>query len=68
MDPEAKKFIAELIAHADQETADWMADPNNAHAPDRKRDSHIAFKAAAWLQAIFDPENQPSQFGTTLVR
>lgn len=66
MDPEAKKFIEELKAHAVAETAEWMADSNHSQEPDRKPEDHIAWQAAAWLQAIFDPENQPSQYGTCL--
>lgn len=68
MNQEAKKFITELRATATRETADWMADSNNAQAPDRRPEDHIAWEAANWLQAIFDPENQPSQYGTTLVQ
>ena len=68
MSPEAKKFIEELKRHATDETNEWMSDSRNFHSPDRKPEDHIAWQAAMWLQAIFDPENQPSQFGTTLVQ
>lgn len=35
--------------------------------PGQHRDNHPATRAASILQAVFDPENQPSQYGTTLL-
>lgn len=55
MDPDIKKLIEELAPLAAQDQFDTpIAD-------------HPATRAAAILQAIFDPENQPSQFGTVLL-
>lgn len=67
MDPEAKDLIDELHAFAVRDTDDWMTDPANAFLPDRKVEDHVCYRAAIWLAAIFEPENQPSQFGTQLV-
>jgi hypothetical protein len=64
---EPQAFIAELRGYATDEVTNWMADPANEHYADRKPEDHIAWKASVWLQAIFDPENQPSQFGTILL-
>lgn len=66
MDPEAEALIAELHKAAERDVADWMADPTNANSPDRKVEDDVRYRAAIWLAAIFEPENQPSQFGTTL--
>lgn len=68
MDPEAKALIEELHKHAERDVAEYMADHNNAMAPDRRVEDHVAYKAAIWMAAIFEPENQPSQFGTMLTR
>ncbi len=67
MDAETRALIAELYKTAEQQTAEYMADPNNANSPDRKVEDHVCYRAAVWLAAIFEPKNQPSQFGTVLV-
>ena len=33
----------------------------------RHIENHVAWRAAIILQAVFDPERQPSQYGTWLV-
>ena len=56
MNPEIKNLVAELRFDAAEHERDGFSTT-------AKRLS----LAAMILQAVFDPENQPSQYGTTLV-
>lgn len=52
MDPEMKKFIDNL----------------RGFAGDVDHSETMMREASSILQSIFDPENQPSQYGTALLR
>lgn len=67
MNEDISGFIRELRWTAQHETREWAADPANEHLRDRTVEDHVCWKAAVMLQAIFDPENQPSQYGTELI-
>ena len=49
-----------------EEISGFIKELQNA-ARHEKREDHICWQAAMILQAIFDPENQPSQYGTILI-
>lgn len=63
MNPEIAKLIEELrevcAMEADEIGGYWHSTPKAGNAIDR---------AAVILQAVFDHENQPSQFGTVLLK
>lgn len=62
MHPEIKKLLERL--RSCQFDKDNM--PNMLN--ERKLTVRDALHAASILQAVFDPENQPSQYGTQLVQ
>lgn len=67
MNQEIKELIASLRAIAKEKQAqDALCYADGGNEVDHPLDYYSESQAANILQAVFDPENQPSQYGTKL--
>lgn len=67
MDQKIKELIASLRAIAkEKQTQDALCYVDGGNEVDHPLDYYSESEAENVLQAVFDPENQPSQYGTTL--
>lgn len=67
MNPEIQALIKSLQEIAKEKQAtDALCFADGGNEADHPLDYYTESKAANVLQAVFDPENQPSQYGTNL--